>query len=64
VVTAPGVPIERAMNSLKSYATRELIGAGLVERGQNVWARHGSTRYLVSEQDVIDACTYVLYGQD
>lgn len=51
------------MGLLKSWATRYLRNEGLAGPEQRVWARHGSTRYLLSEQDILDASTYVLDGQ-
>jgi REP element-mobilizing transposase RayT len=54
---------ERIMNSFKSYSTRRLREAGLVESSQKVWSRHGSTRWLWTEEHVEMAVHYVLYGQ-
>jgi REP element-mobilizing transposase RayT len=63
VVISADRPPEFVMNSLKSWATRKLRDAGLAGSDQKVWARHGSTRYLWSEQDVVDAVAYVMDGQ-
>ena len=54
---------ERIMNSFKSYSTRHLREASLVESSQKVWSRHGSTRWLWTEEHVELAVRYVLYGQ-
>ncbi|MFN8616596.1 MAG: transposase [Dehalococcoidia bacterium] len=62
VVSADQKP-EEVMTSLKAWATRALVAGGLVDRGERVWTRHGSTRYLWSEADVIAAGTYVVEGQ-
>ena len=62
VVAATEAP-ENVMTSLKSWATRRMVAVGVVERGAPVWSRHGSTRYLWTEQQVDDACTYVIEGQ-
>jgi REP element-mobilizing transposase RayT len=58
VATVAGPP-EMFMNSCKSWATRSLTEAGLIEHGRRVWARHGSTRYLWSESSLADAIGYV-----
>jgi len=57
------VPPERAMNDLKSYATRRMVSEGLFPANARPWARHGSTRYLWNEQDVEGAWAYVIHGQ-
>jgi REP element-mobilizing transposase RayT len=62
VLSAPDTP-ERVMNSVKSWSTRRLVEAGLMEAGQRVWARHGSTRYLWKPGDLRAACRYVSEGQ-
>lgn len=54
---------ELMMNSFKAYSTRELRKMGLIDHGQKVWARHGSTRYLWTQQHVEAAVEYVLYDQ-
>lgn len=54
---------DRLLHDIKAYATRELRKRGLAERGQPVWARHGSTRSLFSDEDVASAATYTLDGQ-
>lgn len=50
---------EFVMNSFKSWGTRGLVDARLVERGRKVWERHGSTRYLWDMDSVVGACGYV-----
>ena len=62
VVSAPESP-ERVMNVLKSWSTRSLVAAKLVERGTKMWTRHGSTRYLWKVRDVRTTCQYVCEGQ-
>src|SRR5690606_8433915 len=54
---------ELMLNAFKSWSTRRLREAGLVGATARVWTRHGSTRYLWSEEDVEEACTYVFEGQ-
>jgi REP element-mobilizing transposase RayT len=56
-------PPEPLMNSFKSYATRRLREHGLVGLTRHVWARHGSTRYLWTEEHVQAAIEYVVNGQ-
>lgn len=51
------------MNSFKADATRRLREYGLVEPTQQVWARHGSTRYLWTDEHVAMAVDYVINGQ-
>lgn len=62
VVTAEHQP-ERVMNDLKAWCTRRLAEGGLVERGAKVWARHGSTRWLSSENSFRRACEYTMNEQ-
>lgn len=54
---------EPIMNSFKSYATRRLRHEGLVGVEEKVWARHGSTRYLWTEEHIGTAVEYVVNGQ-
>ncbi len=62
VVTAPCKP-EHVMDTFKAYATRRLREAGLLDREIKPWARHGSTPYLWTEEDVERAIDYVINGQ-
>ncbi|MBA3313773.1 MAG: transposase [Planctomycetaceae bacterium] len=61
VVVAADVAPERVMNDFKAYATRSLrqVDAALAR----VWSRHGSTRYLWTDDHVCDAMTYVVEKQ-
>ena len=63
VVVAADRPPERVMNDFKSYATRRMVQADLLQQGREVWTRHGSTRYLNEEASVTAACRYVLEEQ-
>ena len=45
------------MHAFKAYASRKL-GAG-----RKRWTRHGSTRYLWTDEDVKGAIRYVVEGQ-
>ena len=62
VVSADG-PAERAMNDLKTAASRRLNRAFTAERDRPRWTRHGSTRYLWSEAEVAYKVDYVLSSQ-
>jgi hypothetical protein len=62
VIWAQHAP-ERVMNDLKAWATRRLVEAGLRPQGSRIWVRHGSTRYLWSQEAADAACAYVLDGQ-
>jgi REP element-mobilizing transposase RayT len=63
VITASASP-ERVMNSLKSWSTRSLVEQGLVVGGTRPWSRHGSTRYLWTEDQLESAWRYVVEMQD
>ena len=56
-------PPERIMNAFKSWASRRLNERGVGETKPNRWARHGSTRWLWKDQDVLDAIRYVVDEQ-
>jgi hypothetical protein len=57
VVIAADASPERIMHDLKSYASRAL------NRIQQNWARHGSTRYLYSRETITNAVRYALEKQ-
>jgi REP element-mobilizing transposase RayT len=57
-----GVP-ERVMDSFKAYSTRALRENGLIEQDRRPWSRHGSTKYLWTEEHISQAVEYVLHGQ-
>ncbi len=62
VVDSPQTP-ESMMGSFKSYATRRLREAHLLQQGVKPWSRHGSTKYLWSEEQLRKAIEYVQFGQ-
>ena len=62
VVEAEARP-ERVMNDLKSYASRCLNRLGLDGPSRKRWARHGSTRWLWSRDNVAAAIQYVVDEQ-
>ena len=59
---AEGRP-ERVMDDLKSYASRCLNRTGLDEPDRKRWARHGSTRWLWTREQVAAAIRYVVDKQ-
>jgi REP element-mobilizing transposase RayT len=62
VVTAAGTP-ERVMNDCKTAASRRLNKMFPGEQIRTRWTRHGSTRYLWTEEAVAEKVYYVLHGQ-
>jgi REP element-mobilizing transposase RayT len=54
---------EKAMNSLKSWFSRRLNELAPHCARRQWWVRHGSTRYLNTEEAVRGAVDYVLNGQ-
>jgi REP element-mobilizing transposase RayT len=66
VVVTCEAPVIDVLTAFKAYGTRRLRLLGLAGAVEKVWARHGSTKFLRNEQDVIDAVSYVLdyQGED
>ena len=62
VVSNSAVP-ERIMNSFKAYATRALRANNLLGSASKAWSRHGSSRYLWTDDHIHAAVDYVLNGQ-
>ena len=62
VVEADVTP-ETVMNTLKSYSSRNLNRLKIDPPDRKRWARHGSTRWLLKDDDVQEAIRYVVYGQ-
>ena len=60
VVSAQDDP-EAVMGRLKGRASFELNRCD--GRRRKRWSRHGSTRYLWREDEVVSAVNYVLFGQ-
>ena len=54
---------ERIMNTFKSYATRALRAKGVVAQNRTLWSRHGSTRFLWTDDHIVAAVDYVKNGQ-
>jgi hypothetical protein len=51
------------MNDFMSYASRGLNRLGRDGSDRKRWARHGSTRSLWKDHDVLDAIRYVVEEQ-
>ena len=62
VVTVEGTP-ERILNDFKTAVSRRLNKVFPAERDRTRWTRHGSTRYLWTEETVLEKVHYVLEGQ-
>jgi REP element-mobilizing transposase RayT len=62
VAHGPAKP-ERMMDSFKAYSTRVLRDAGLISSDRRPWCRHGSTRYLWTDEHINKAVDYVINGQ-
>ena len=54
---------EKILNDFKSYASRGLNRLGGDGADRKRWARHGSTRWLWKDRDVLDAIRYVVEEQ-
>jgi REP element-mobilizing transposase RayT len=54
---------EKILNDFKVYASRKLNQLGRDQPGQKRWARHGSTRWLWTDQSVREAIKYVVEEQ-
>jgi len=63
IVTGNADRPERIMNGFKAYATKALRAAGLALPDQKVWSRHGSTKYLWTDEHIATAVEYVVSGQ-
>jgi REP element-mobilizing transposase RayT len=63
VVASSSNSPERLMNTFKAYSTRALREARLADMEAKVWSRHGSTRYLWTEDHIALAVDYVVNGQ-
>jgi REP element-mobilizing transposase RayT len=63
VVQATAAGPEKVMNDLKAYASRRLAEAGFETKERKRWTRHGSTRYLWKDDQVLGAVDYVVNRQ-
>jgi len=62
IVVSANIKPEPIMNSFKSYATRKLRKESL-RQTVKIWSRHGSTKYLWTEENINAAVDYVQYSQ-
>ena len=62
VVSAPRHP-DHVMGSFKSWATRRMREASVIDADIQPWAERGSRKYLWKPEQVEAACRYVLDGQ-
>jgi len=58
VVVAADAPPAKVLIDFKAYATRRLVETGFAAKGQRVWTKHGSTRYLNTARSLENACVY------
>lgn len=49
--------------AFEAYSTRALRSAGLINPESKPWSRHGSTRYLWTEDHIATAVDYVVNRQ-
>jgi REP element-mobilizing transposase RayT len=63
VIVEAEVPPEKVMNDCKAYASRNLNRFDGSEPSRKRWARHGSTRWLWTDQEVRAAVRYVVEQQ-
>jgi REP element-mobilizing transposase RayT len=63
IVVCAEVPPSILLHDFKSRATRLLREAGLASENERIWARHGSTRYLHTPDDIRHAIEYAMEGQ-
>ena len=63
VIVEAEAPPEKIMNIHESYASRSLNRRGFDKPDRKRRARHGSTRRLWKDEDVLSAVHYVIDGQ-
>jgi hypothetical protein len=63
IVISAGHKPEQMMTAFKAYATRAMRMAGLISESEKVWSRHGSTKYLWTEDQIGEAVAYVKFEQ-
>jgi REP element-mobilizing transposase RayT len=63
VVVSAGIKPEKLMTAFKAYATRAMREAGVVSHSEKIWSRHGSTKYLWTDEQVETAIAYVKFEQ-
>jgi REP element-mobilizing transposase RayT len=55
--------VERMMDSFKAYSTKALRAANRIDSSTKPWSRHGSTKYLWTQNHIERAVEYVMNGQ-
>ena len=63
VVVGGDISPERMLNEFKSYASRALNATQIDSPDRHRWAKHGSTKYLFTEQSIVQAVNYVIDEQ-
>jgi REP element-mobilizing transposase RayT len=63
VVVQAGAAPEAVMTTFKGYASRALNQLGIDGEDRRRWARHGSTRYLWTRDEVFSVIHYVVCEQ-
>ncbi len=63
VVVTGDAPPERMMTAFKAYASRALTAAELGGRDEHRWSRHGSTRWLNTDETINRAIRYTVDEQ-
>ncbi len=63
IVVTSAQPPERVLMECKAYASRALNQAALDPPDCERWSRHGSTRHLITEDEVAAKIRYVAEGQ-
>jgi len=61
IITSAAVPAEKVMTQLKAWSTRKLRESGF--NIPKVWTKHGSARYLCSQEILQQKIQYVIYEQ-
>jgi REP element-mobilizing transposase RayT len=64
VVASGSVPPETMMTTFKAYSTRALREARMIANDRRLWTRHGSTKYVWTEQSLRNVWEYVTNMQD
>ena len=63
LVVSGEAPPERMMTAFKAYASRALNATNLGDRDERRWSRHGSTRWLNTDETVQRAVRYTVDEQ-
>ncbi len=58
LVVSASADAAKVLHDVKAWPKRRLVETGLVARGACVWARHGSTRYIDTNESMLAAVDY------